>query len=185
MDVVALRACVLRRKHSGAAILKTTLVPSGHVLISCWNSMPCGLLAQRRALAKRKISASSFESLPYGTHPETGIIEQKSCACHDSLLCFGLEEVSVILMTDVDHISGIVATKQHPSPFERCDVVTTTMRKSMRCARAGMIFFNYSEAIPYVKKHIDVAVFRGVFLRTRGRCAQLRTPFLAQGTFVV
>merc|ERR1712222_235717 len=45
------------------------------------------------------------------------------------------------LMADMAHISGLVATGLHPSPFEHCDVVTTTTHKSLRGPRAGMIFF--------------------------------------------
>merc|ERR1712139_733364 len=67
--------------------------------------------------------------------------------------------VGAILMADIAHISGLVATKQHPSPFEHCDVVTTTTHKSLRGPRAGMIFFKYTDKLPDVKERIDMAVF--------------------------
>merc|ERR1711907_406730 len=60
---------------------------------------------------------------------------------------------------DIAHISGLVATKQHPSPFPHCDVVTTTTHKSLRGPRAGMIFFKYQDKIPDIKDRIDMAVF--------------------------
>merc|ERR1712110_733364 len=69
------------------------------------------------------------------------------------------DEVGAILMADIAHISGLVATKQHPSPFEHCDVVTTTTHKSLRGPRAGMIFYKYSDKIPDIKEKIDMAVF--------------------------
>merc|ERR1712070_566882 len=47
----------------------------------------------------------------------------------------------------------------HPSPFEYCDVVTTTTHKSLRGPRAGMIFFKYTDKIPDIKDRIDMAVF--------------------------
>merc|ERR1712048_577014 len=72
------------------------------------------------------------------------------------------DEVGALLMADIAHISGLVATKQHPSPFEHCDVVTTTTHKSLRGPRAGMIFFKYSDAIPDIKERIDMAVFPGL-----------------------
>merc|ERR1712232_1245342 len=72
------------------------------------------------------------------------------------------DEVGALLMADIAHISGLVATKQHPSPFEHCDVVTTTTHKSLRGPRAGMIFFKYSEAFPDIKERIDMAVFPGL-----------------------
>ncbi|KAF6767916.1 hypothetical protein AHF37_08137 [Paragonimus kellicotti] len=39
------------------------------------------------------------------------------------------------------HISGLVAADLHPSPFEYCDIVTTTTHKTLRGPRAAMIFF--------------------------------------------
>merc|ERR1711977_35732 len=69
------------------------------------------------------------------------------------------QEVGALLMADIAHISGLVATKQHPSPFEYCDVVTTTTHKSLRGPRAGMIFYKYSDKIPDIKDRIDMAVF--------------------------
>ena len=44
----------------------------------------------------------------------------------------------------IAHISGIVATKQHPSPFVHCDVVTTTTHKSGALAPE---FVEYSKAV--------------------------------------
>merc|ERR1711879_966461 len=51
---------------------------------------------------------------------------------------------------------------QHPSPFEFCDVVTTTTHMSLRGPRAGMIFFKYTDKIPDIKDRIDMAVFPGL-----------------------
>ena len=71
--------------------------------------------------------------------------------CHLAWLCTGslshpFHQVGAILMADIAHISGLVATGEHPSPFEHCDVVTTTTHKSLRGPRAGMIFFKYSDS---------------------------------------
>merc|ERR1711990_1127247 len=132
--------------------------------------------------AKKKISATSiyFESFPYRVHPETGLIDfdelrKNALVYRPAMILCGAsayprvvdfkkfreiaDEVGAILMADIAHISGLVATKQHPSPFEHCDVVTTTTHKSLRGPRAGMIFFKYSEKIPDIKDRIDMAVF--------------------------
>merc|ERR1712149_124004 len=69
------------------------------------------------------------------------------------------DEVGAILMADIAHISGLVATGLHPSPFEHCDVVTTTTHKSLRGPRSGMIFFKYTDKMPDIKERIDMAVF--------------------------
>merc|ERR1712151_114507 len=72
------------------------------------------------------------------------------------------DEVGAYLMADIAHISGLVATGNHPPPFPHCDVVTTTTHKSLRGPRAGMIFFKYSEKYPDIKEGIDMAVFPGL-----------------------
>merc|ERR1719343_1112084 len=69
------------------------------------------------------------------------------------------DEVGALLMADIAHISGLVATGQHPAPFQHCDVVTTTTHKSLRGPRSGMIFFKYTDKIPDIKERIDMAVF--------------------------
>jgi len=44
-------------------------------------------------------------------------------------------------MADMSHISGLVAAGVVPSPFEHCDIVTSTTHKTLRGPRAGIIFF--------------------------------------------
>merc|ERR1711959_730064 len=135
--------------------------------------------------AKKRISATSiyFESLPYKVFPETGLIDfdelRKAALLYrpQMIICGAsayprivdfkkfreiCDEVGAILMADIAHISGLVATKQHPSPFPHCDVVTTTTHKSLRGPRAGMIFFKYSDKLPDIKDRIDMAVFPGL-----------------------
>merc|ERR1711977_120008 len=121
-----------------------------------------------------------FESFPYKVHPETGLIDfeelRKSAlvfrpamilcgaSAYPRVIDFGkfraiADECGALLMADIAHISGLVVTGQHPSPFEHCDVVTTTTHKSLRGPRAGMIFYKYSDKIPDIKDRIDMAVF--------------------------
>lgn len=50
-------------------------------------------------------------------------------------------ENGAYLMADMAHISGLVAAGVLPSPFDHCDVVTTTTHKTLRGTRAGMIFY--------------------------------------------
>merc|ERR1712227_983085 len=68
-----------------------------------------------------------------------------------------------ILMADIAHISGLVATKNHPSPFEHCDVVTSTTHKSLRGPRAGIIFYKKDTVRGLdLEKSINSAVFPGL-----------------------
>ncbi|ASK78957.1 serine hydroxymethyltransferase [Paraphotobacterium marinum] len=68
------------------------------------------------------------------------------------------DEVGALLMVDMAHISGLVASGAHPSPFEYADVVTTTTHKTLRGPRGGMILTNKEEII----KKVNSAVFPGL-----------------------
>jgi len=132
--------------------------------------------------AKKKISATSiyFESFPYKVDSETGLIDfeglrKTALVFRPAMIIAGFsayprtldfakfreiaDECGALLMADIAHISGLIATGQHPSPFPYCDVVTTTTHKSLRGPRSGMIFYKYSEKIPDIKEKIDMAVF--------------------------
>ena len=59
-----------------------------------------------------------------------------------------------IIMVDMAHIAGLVATGFHPSPFGMADVITTTTHKTLRGPRGGLIFCK-----PQYAEKIDKAVF--------------------------
>ena len=50
------------------------------------------------------------------------------------------DEVGAHVMTDIAHISGLVAVGLHPSPIPYAEFVTTTTHKTLRGPRGGMIF---------------------------------------------
>ena len=68
------------------------------------------------------------------------------------------DECGAILMADIAHIAGLVATGAHPSPFPHCHVVTTTTHKTLRGPRGGLVMTNDEE----IAKKIDRAVFPGI-----------------------
>jgi len=68
------------------------------------------------------------------------------------------DEVGALLMADIAHIAGLVATGHHPSPFPHCHVVTTTTHKTLRGPRGGLILAKSNEEI---EKKLNAAVFPG------------------------
>ncbi|KAL3424651.1 serine hydroxymethyltransferase [Phlyctema vagabunda] len=112
----------------------------------------------------KKISAISkyFETLPYRLDESTGLIDYAklddlASLYRPKLIIAGTsaysrlieydrmrataDKVGAYLLADMAHISGLVAAKVIPSPFEYADVVTTTTHKSLRGPRGAMIFF--------------------------------------------
>ena len=64
-----------------------------------------------------------------------------------------------VLMVDMAHIAGLVATGLHPSPFPYADVVTTTTHKTLRGPRGGMILCSQEAADKY---NFNKAIFPGI-----------------------
>lgn len=64
------------------------------------------------------------------------------------------EDNKCLLMCDMAHIAGLVATGLHPSPIPYCDFVTSTTHKTLRGTRGGLILCKKEWA-----KQIDLAVF--------------------------
>ena len=112
----------------------------------------------------KKISAISkyFETLPYRLDESTGLIdyqklEELATLYRPRVIIAGTSaysrlidykrmreittKVGAYLLSDMAHISGLVAGGVIPSPFPYSDVVTTTTHKSLRGPRGAMIFF--------------------------------------------
>lgn len=129
--------------------------------------------------AKKRISGTSvyYESIPYKVN-DNGLIdydglEKLAEAVRPRLIICGASAYSrdfdyerfsriakkheAYLMADIAHISGFVATSEMRSPFEHCDIVTTTTHKSLRGPRAGIIFFRKE-----FEQQINDAVFPGL-----------------------
>ncbi|KAL8116775.1 hypothetical protein AgCh_023072 [Apium graveolens] len=112
----------------------------------------------------RKVSGASifFESLPYKVNPQTGIVdydklEERALDFRPKILICGgssyprewdyvrfrqiADKCGSVLMCDMAQISGLIAAKECVSPFEYCDIVTSTTHKSLRGPRGGIIFY--------------------------------------------
>uniref|UniRef100_A0A0D6QSB7 Serine hydroxymethyltransferase n=1 Tax=Araucaria cunninghamii TaxID=56994 RepID=A0A0D6QSB7_ARACU len=112
----------------------------------------------------KKVSGASifFESFPYKVNPNTGYIdyeklEEKALDFRPKILICGgssyprewdygrfrqiADKCGAVLMCDMAHISGLVAAQECVSPFDYCDIVTSTTHKSLRGPRGGIIFY--------------------------------------------
>ncbi|TLQ09648.1 serine hydroxymethyltransferase [Marinilactibacillus psychrotolerans] len=67
------------------------------------------------------------------------------------------DEVGAILMVDMAHIAGLVATGEHPNPVPYADVVTSTTHKTLRGPRGGLILAKEEYA-----KRLNSAIFPGI-----------------------
>jgi len=107
------------------------------------------------------LSGKMFKVISYGVDPKTHLLDYHAIARLAKkhrpklIICgatayarridfnaFGriAKSVGAILMADISHIAGLIAAKQHPSPFTSCDVVTTTTHKTLRGPRGAVIF---------------------------------------------
>ena len=69
------------------------------------------------------------------------------------------DEVGALLMVDMAHIAGLVATGYHESPIPYAHVTTTTTHKTLRGPRGGMILSSKEFADQY---KLNKAVFPGI-----------------------
>lgn len=142
-----------------------------------------GFYACGKDKKRKPVSATSvyFESLPYKVDEHTGLIDydelRKIAALYkpNLIICGGsayarewdyktfrevADENGALLLVDMAHISGLVATQEADNPFEYADVVTTTTHKSLRGPRSGMIFYKKDERDFQTK--INNAIFPGL-----------------------
>ena len=68
------------------------------------------------------------------------------------------DKVGALLLVDMAHFAGLVATGFYPNPLEYADVVTSTTHKTLRGPRGGIVLTNNAD---HAKK-INSAVFPGL-----------------------
>jgi glycine hydroxymethyltransferase len=67
------------------------------------------------------------------------------------------DQVGAVIMADIAHIAGLVATGLHPSPIPICEYVTSTTHKTLRGPRGGLIMCKEAFA-----KTLNSRVFPGM-----------------------
>jgi glycine hydroxymethyltransferase len=125
----------------------------------------------------KNCSGMLYEVINYGVDPETGRIDYDSIEEianreKPKLITVGAsayprsidfermgaiaKDCGSLLLADIAHIAGLVATGLHSSPVPHADFVTTTTHKTLRGPRGGLIMCREEHA-----KAIDSAVFPG------------------------
>ncbi len=127
---------------------------------------------------KANFSGKFFEILHYGVRKEDELIDYDQLArlarehqpkmitvgasAYPRIIDFKrmgeiAREAGALLLADIAHTAGLVATGLHPSPIEHADFVTTTTHKTLRGPRGGLILCKEKYA-----KEIDSQVFPGI-----------------------
>ncbi len=124
------------------------------------------------------VSGSYFNFESYGVDTngllDYDALEKKALECKPKLIVAGAsaypriidfkrikevaDKVGALMMVDMAHIAGLVASGVHPSPFPYADVVTSTTHKTLRGPRGGIILTNNEE----LAKKIDKSIFPGI-----------------------
>jgi glycine hydroxymethyltransferase len=124
------------------------------------------------------ISGIYFNAVAYGVNPDTELIDYDEVLrvakeCKPKLIVCGAsayardidfakfrqvaDEVGAVVMADIAHPAGLVATGLHTSPVPHCQIVTSTTHKTLRGPRGGLIMCQEDWA-----KKIDKAMFPGL-----------------------
>ena len=124
------------------------------------------------------ITGKWFKAVSYGVNPETELIDYDEVARlakehKPKLIVCGAsaysrfidfkrfkeiaDGVGAILMADIAHPAGLVATGLFPNPVPYCDFITSTTHKSLRGPSGGMIMSTAERA-----KELNKAVFPGL-----------------------
>jgi RpiB/LacA/LacB family sugar-phosphate isomerase len=127
---------------------------------------------------KANFSGKFFEIVHYGVRKEDELIDYDQLAAlarehrprmitvgasaYPRIIDFArmgeiAREVGALMLADIAHIAGLVATGLHPSPMEHADFVTTTTHKTLRGPRGGMVMCKERYA-----KEIDSQAFPGI-----------------------
>ncbi|GAB4133660.1 MAG: serine hydroxymethyltransferase [Raineya sp.] len=138
-------------------------------------------------------SGKLYQSSFYGVEPDTGLInwnkvEDIALKERPKLIICGAsaysrdwdyarlraiaDQVGALLLADISHPAGLIATKLLNDPLEHCHIVTTTTHKTLRGPRGGLIMLRHDIENPFGIKNpkgnlkmlselLDSAVFPG------------------------
>lgn len=139
-------------------------------------------------------SGKNYQAIHYGVKKETGTVdyeqlEEKARAEKPKIIICGAsaysrdwdykriravaDEIGALVLADIAHPAGLIATGLLNDPFDHCHIVTSTTHKTLRGPRGGIIMMRNDFENPYGKKDpkgnlrmmsslLDLAVFPGM-----------------------
>lgn len=139
-------------------------------------------------------SGKHYQVIAYGVEKETGRVdyadlEAKALAEKPKMIICGAsaysrdwdyariravaDKIGAIVMADIAHPAGLIATGLLNDPFEHCHIVTSTTHKTLRGPRGGIIMLRHDFENPWGHKDpkgnirtmsqlLDLAVFPGI-----------------------
>jgi glycine hydroxymethyltransferase len=129
--------------------------------------------------ATPNLSGKWFHAVQYGVRPEDALIDEDELerlalehkpkliiaggSAYPRIINFArfrqiADKVGALLMVDMAHYAGLVATGLYPSPFPYADIATSTTHKTLRGPRGGLILSNSEE----LGKKLNSAIFPGL-----------------------
>ncbi len=129
--------------------------------------------------AKVSVSGKWFNAVQYGVKKDTGLINYDEvenlakthkpkliiagCSAYPRVIDFMkfrkiADDCGALLMVDMAHFAGLVASNLYPNPLNFADVVTTTTHKTLRGPRGGAILTNNEE----IAKKVNSSIFPGM-----------------------
>jgi len=138
-------------------------------------------------------SGITFKPNFYGVSKETGrvdydMLEEKARTIKPKLIILGAsaysrdwdykrvrkvaDEIGALILADISHPAGLIATGLLSDPFDRCHIVTSTTHKTLRGPRGGVIMLRHDFENPWglktpkgktkmMSQLLDSAVFPG------------------------
>lgn len=146
----------------GAKIMGLDLAHGGHLT----HGSPVNFSGQIYQAVSYKLNPET-ELLDYDAIRELAVAERPEliiagASAYPRLIDFQAfrqiaDEVGAVLMVDMAHIAGLVATGLHPNPVPYAEFVTSTTHKTLRGPRGGLVLCRQE----YAKK-LDHTVFPGM-----------------------
>ncbi len=138
-------------------------------------------------------SGKNFQALFYGVKKETGLVDydqMEATALKEKpgmIICGAsaysrdwdykrireiADKIGAVIMADIAHPAGLIATGLLNDPFEHCHIITSTTHKTLRGPRGGIIMLRHDFENPWgikdpkgntrtMSQLLDLAVFPG------------------------